>query len=72
VRLNRNRVSKNGQNLKAGDVLTLTLYSGVKVIKVLGEAERRGPASAAQALYEDLTGMHMPHATPEIPGAIAK
>jgi ribosome-associated heat shock protein Hsp15 len=72
VRLNRNRVSKAGQNVKTGDVLTLTLYSGVKIIRVLGEAERRGPASAAQALYEDLTPTHAHHATPEIPGAIAK
>lgn len=54
VRLNRNRVSKTGQTVKEGDVLTLTLYSGVRVIKVLGAAEKRGPASAAQQLYEEI------------------
>ena len=76
VRVNRNRVSKNGQALKPGDVLTLTLYSGVKIIRVLAEAQRRGPASTAQGLYEDLTSTHGAHAPnrtdPEIPGAIAK
>ena len=54
VRLNRIRVSKTGHAVKPGDILTLTLYSGVRVIRVLGEAERRGAATAAQALYEDL------------------
>jgi len=55
VRLNRNRVSKTSQAVKEGDILTITLYSGVRVVKVLGEAERRGPATAAQKLYADLT-----------------
>jgi ribosome-associated heat shock protein Hsp15 len=54
VRLNRNRVSKTGQAVKAGDVLTLTLYSGVRVIRVLQVAERRGPATEARLLYEDI------------------
>ena len=40
--------------LKPGDVLTLTLYSGVRVIRILGTAHRRGPASEAVLLYEDV------------------
>ena len=56
VRLNRVRITKTGHTIKAGDILTLTLYSGVRVIKVLGAAERRGPASAAQRLYEEIAG----------------
>ena len=56
VRLNRIRLTKTGHAVKAGDVLTLTLYSGVRVIKVLGAAERRGPANAAQKLYEEIAG----------------
>ena len=55
VRLNRNRMSKTGHILREGDVLTLTLYAGVRIIKVLGVAERRGSASEAQKLYEELT-----------------
>lgn len=54
VRLNRNRLSKTGHVVKEGDILTLTLYSGVRVIMVLGVAERRGPAKEAQKLYEDV------------------
>ncbi len=55
VRLNRVRVTKTGHALKEGDVLTLTLYRGVRVVKVLGTAERRGPAVEARSLYEELT-----------------
>ena len=54
MRLNRNRLSKTGHVVKEGDILTLTLYSGVRVIMVLGIAERRGPAKEAQKLYEDV------------------
>ena len=64
VRLNRIRVSKPGHVVKPGDILTLTLYSGVRVIGILGEAERRGAATAAQALYEDLTAQHTATSTP--------
>ena len=61
VRLNRVRVSKTGHAVKDGDILTLTLYSGVRVIRVLGAAQRRGPASAAQKLYEDVAEKPSPH-----------
>lgn len=54
VRLNSNRIAKTGHAIKRGDILTLTLYSGVRVIRVLGLAEKRGPATAAQLLYENL------------------
>ena len=56
IRLNRVRITKTGHTVKEGDILTLTLYFGVRVIKVLGAAERRGPASAAQELYEEIAG----------------
>ena len=56
VRLNRVRITKTGHAIKQGDILTLTLYSGVRVIKVLGAVERRGSASIAQQLYEEIAG----------------
>ena len=40
--------------VKAGDVLTIGLDRSVRVLKVVGFAERRGDASAARVLYEDL------------------
>lgn len=55
VRLNRIKVTKIGHALKEGDVLTLVLHGSIRVIKVIGAAEKRGPASAAMALYEELT-----------------
>lgn len=51
VRINRQPTEKPHARIHVGDVLTLPLYSGVRVIEVLGLAERRGPAAAAQALY---------------------
>ena len=43
-----------GHAVKPGDVLTVSLDRGVRLMKVIGFAERRGDASAARALYEDL------------------
>jgi ribosome-associated heat shock protein Hsp15 len=40
--------------VKAGDVLTIGLDRTVRVLKVLGFSERRGDASAARVLYDDL------------------
>lgn len=54
VRLNRQRVEKPSHNVKPADVLTLTVGGHVRVVRVLGEAERRGPATAASQLYEEL------------------
>lgn len=72
VRLNRVRITKPSCNLKAGDVLTLALHGGVRVVRVLNEAERRGPATEARGLYEDLApqASHIPDA--ENLGAYAK
>src|SRR5262245_16250518 len=55
VRLNGERVSANSQPVKAGDVVTVALDRTVRVMKVIGFAERRGDADAARLLCEDLT-----------------
>lgn len=55
VRLNKSRIAKPSQTLRAGDVLTLMLNRRVYVVRVLGIGERRGPSAAARALYEELT-----------------
>ena len=54
VRINGVREKAPGHAVKAGDVLTIALDRSVRVLKVLGFAERRGDASAARVLYEDL------------------
>ena len=55
VRLNGRKIDDPAQPVKAGDVLTIGLNGGVKVLKVLDFAERRGSFSVASQLYEDLT-----------------
>lgn len=55
VRINGVRCEKPSAMVKIGDVLTLTAGAHVRIIKVLSAGERRGPASEARLLYEDLT-----------------
>ena len=55
VRLNGKRVRASSQSVRAGDVVTLALDRAVRVLKVEGFCEKRGVASAARALYRDLT-----------------
>jgi ribosome-associated heat shock protein Hsp15 len=55
VRLNGKRITVPSQKVAIGDVVTLALDRSVKVVRVEGVCERRGPAAAARALYRDLT-----------------
>lgn len=55
VRLNRDKIDQPAQQVKPGDVLTVTLERRVIVYRVLEPGARRGPAEEARALYEDLT-----------------
>lgn len=55
VRLNTVRISKANQAVRPGDVLTFVRADAVRVIKIIALAARRGPASEAQLLYEDLS-----------------
>jgi ribosome-associated heat shock protein Hsp15 len=43
-----------GRDVKPGDVLTISLYARVRVLKVTGTTPRRGDASVASLLYEEL------------------
>ncbi len=54
MRLNRTRITKISQVVKPQDVLTIALHNQVKVVRVLAEPARRGPASDANLLYEEL------------------
>ena len=54
VRINGVREKSPGHAVKPGDVITIALDGGVRLMKVVGFAERRGDATAARALYEDL------------------
>ena len=54
VRVNGAREKAPGHSVKAGDVVTIGLDRTVRILKVAGFAERRGNASAARVLYDDL------------------
>ncbi len=55
VRINGARCEKPSATVKIGDVLTFPAGSLVRVIKVLDGGTRRGPATEARLLYEDMT-----------------
>ena len=55
VRINGDHCAKPAAAVKPGDVLTVTAGSHVRIIKVVAYGVRRGPASEARQLYEDLT-----------------
>ena len=54
IRINRQPTDKPHARLRPGDVLTFPLGPGVRVLRVLALAERRGPAPEARTLYEDV------------------
>lgn len=56
VRINGVRETSPGHGVKAGDVLTIALDRNVRVLRVTAFAERRGDATSARALYDELDG----------------
>jgi len=65
VRVNSEKVSKASIAVGAGDTLTFPQGTVIRVIRILQTGVRRGPASEAQALYDDLTPVvEKPVATP--------
>lgn len=59
VRINRQPTDKAHARVRIGDVLTIAQGRGergrIAIWRVLALAERRGPASEARSLYEDLS-----------------
>jgi ribosome-associated heat shock protein Hsp15 len=65
VRINGERALKPSRLLHEGDVVTATALGRLFVVRVLAWTARRGPASTARTLYEDLTPPAAP--SPERP-----
>jgi ribosome-associated heat shock protein Hsp15 len=63
VRLNGERVNASSRPVRAGDVVTVALDRVVRILKVIGFAERRGDADAARLLCEDITPISPPRET---------
>ena len=55
VRVNSERTERTDHKVGAGDVLTMSIHSRLLVWRILDAGERRGPATEAAGLYEDLS-----------------
>jgi ribosome-associated heat shock protein Hsp15 len=55
VRVDGLRTLKPSRLVQPGNVVTATPFGRLLVVRVIASGTRRGPASAARALYEDLT-----------------
>ena len=63
VRVNGQRTDNAAKALAVGDVITVALARGAKVVRVEDLGERRGPATEAQTLYTDLAQQPDPGAS---------
>lgn len=60
VRVNSERTERSDHRIGAGDVLTMALHGRILVWRILDPGTRRGPASEAQGLYEDISPPSVP------------
>lgn len=72
VRVNKQRIEKANHSVKPGDVLTFVKGPQVRVIEIVALATRRGPASEAQALYNDLSPPTPRKNDPDRPAPVAQ
>lgn len=63
IRINRQPTDKAHARVRVGDVLTFPLRDQVRVVRVLSLAERRGPATEARTLYDEVVEVPKPRAT---------
>lgn len=61
VRVNSERTAATDQKVGPDDVLTMTVHTRLLVWRIIAIAARRGPASEAAGLYEDLSPPPLPH-----------
>jgi len=69
VRVNSERVTQPSRPVRPSDVITVALDRSVRILKVTGYAERRGSATDARGLFEDLTPLPEPQAKDPAAGA---
>lgn len=60
VRVNSERTDRSDHKVGAGDVLTMALHGRIVVWRILDCGTRRGPATEAQGLYEDMSPAPLP------------
>jgi ribosome-associated heat shock protein Hsp15 len=62
IRINSERTIRSDHKVGAGDVLTMSLQNRIVVWRIIDVGVRRGPASEAQSLYEDISPPPLPRA----------
>jgi ribosome-associated heat shock protein Hsp15 len=62
IRVNSDKTERTDLKVGAGDVLTMSLHNRIVVWRILDCGTRRGPASEAQRLYEDISPPPVPRA----------
>lgn len=72
VRVNREKIASASRLVRPGDVLTLSMPREIRVLRILNGGERRGPASEARLLYEDLGREAAPADVGASPGEVEK
>ena len=65
VRVDTLRTTRPDYQISADMVLTMTVHEKLRVLKVRDTGTRRGPASEAQLLYEDLSPQLPPREKPD-------
>lgn len=65
VRVNSQRTESPDHKVGPGDVLTMMLHNRVTVWRIRDAGTRRGPASEAALLYEDISPAPLPRASRE-------
>ncbi|MEO0751979.1 MAG: RNA-binding S4 domain-containing protein [Pseudomonadota bacterium] len=68
IRVNSLKVAKPAYSVGEGDVLTFPQARQIRVIRIVNCGTRRGPATEAQTLYDDLSP---PLSKPEVPASAA-
>ena len=53
-RIDGRRVERASDSVKVGSVIAMPLHGRVRVIRVLALPDRRGPASEARSVYEEI------------------
>ena len=60
IRVNSEKTDRSDHKVGAGDVLTMALHGRIIIWRIIDPGTRRGPASEAQGLYEDLSPAPLP------------
>ena len=55
VRVDREKISSPSRKVLPGNILTITMSRDIKIIEIVGIAEKRGPYIQAKLLYNDLS-----------------